>query len=416
MRRTLEKLAEDRRSREEDLARDLEKIRAGISGGSETESSGRLADVLARLEKLGRSLGALPAGGKKRFFGLKRPGAIEEFAGQTGAAIREISTLLERRDLETREALKSVLDLFRKVSDLGDARDREWDALGSNHVGMIFKSMEWRVGKLAVEYEDVQILMKKFLLVRDKLDALIAALEKGEKPAAADVRALLDPLEDWRYAGFENRFRGPEEEIRKQQLGYIPLFPKGGRVLDLGCGRGEFLDLLRENGIRGEGVDLNGQMIEICLDKGLDCRRGDLLERLAEETDGSLDGVFSSQVIEHLPPHYLERLIETARAKLAPGGTIVLETVNPVSVFALVQIYFLDISHQKPVHPAALQFMLESRGFTDVEIRYSAPLAAERLKEIPGADEKSAVLNDNLDRLNALLFAPPNYAAVGRKR
>jgi SAM-dependent methyltransferase len=415
MRRTLEKLAEDRRSKEEDFARSLDAIRDGAGGGPEAESAVRLAEALSRLEELSRSMGVWPER-KRRLFGSRRAGIPEEFLGRTAFALKVISSVLENHIRETRESLKSILDLVRKVAALGDARDREWDALGSNHVGMIFKSMEWRVEKLSAEYEDVQILMKKFYLVRDKLDALISALDRGEKPAPADVRAVLEPIEDWRYAGFENRFRGSEEEIRKQQIGYVGLFPKGGRVLDLGCGRGEFLDLLRENGIRGEGVDLNSQMIDICLDKGLDCRRGDILERLAEESDGSLDGIFSSQVIEHLPPVSLKRLIETARAKLAPGGTIVLETVNPVSVFALVQIYFLDSSHQKPVHPRALQFMLESSGFTDVEIRYSAPLGAERLRELPGADEKTAVMNENMDRLNDLLFAPPNYAAVARKR
>jgi SAM-dependent methyltransferase len=415
MRRTLEKLAEDRRSREEDLARTIGAIRDKAGLAFAPEAGGRLENALSRLDKLSRSLGVGPEK-KRRFFGPRRAGIPEEFLGETAGALKEIASILEKHAAASKESLASVLDLARKVSDLGDARDREWDALGSNHVGMIFKSMEWRVEKLAAEYEDVQILMKKFHLVRDRLDALITTLDKGEKPAASEIRALLDPLEDWRYAGFENRFRGPEEEIRKQQSGYAALFPKGGRVLDLGCGRGEFLDLLRENGVRGQGVDLNGQMIEACTDRGLDCRRGDILERLAEEPDGALQGIFSSQVIEHLPPAYLKKLIETGRAKLSPGGVIVLETVNPVSVFALVQIYFLDLSHQKPIHPAALQFMLESSGLADVEIRYSAPLAAERLREIPGADEKSAVLNENVDRLNSLLFAPPNYAAIARKR
>jgi O-antigen chain-terminating methyltransferase len=90
--------------------------------------------------------------------------------------------------------------------------------------------------------------------------------------------------------------------------------------------------------------------------------------------------------------------------------------VNPASVFALVQIYYLDLSHEKPVHPRALQFMLESTGFSDVEVRYSAPLDAERLRELPGADERTSVMNENLDRLNDLLFAPPNYAVLGKKR
>lgn len=415
MRRTLEKLAEERRSKEDDLARGTAELKAKDAEDSLVRRSVRLKEALARLEELAGSLKVLPAQ-KRPLFGLKRPSAPAEYIGLTAAALKEAVKLLDDQARETRAQTAAVLELIGKLPPLMDAKDREWDALGNNHLGMIFKSMEWRVDKLAVEYGDVQILMKKFFLIREKLDSLILVLEKGQKPSPAEVRAVLGPLEDWRYAGFENRFRGSEEDIRKQQLGYADAFRKGGKVLDLGCGRGEFLDLLRENGIDGEGVDLNGQMIEICLDKGLNCRQGDILERLAEAPDGSLDGIFSSQVVEHLRPAYLKRLVETAYAKLALGGTIVIETVNPASVFALVQIYFLDLSHEKPVHPRALQFMLESAGFSDVEVRYSAPLDAERLRELPGADERTSMMNENFDRLNDLLFAPQNYAVLGKKR
>lgn len=413
MRRTLEKLAEERRAKDEDLARGLAALGAPASGELEAGSA-RLAEAVAALERAAQALHALPEQ-KGGFLRSKRaPVPAEEF-GRAVVAIRETAALLENHVRATREAVASLVGLVGKASALGDARDREWDALGSNHVGMIFKSMEWRVEKLAASVEDGQILMKKFLLLREKLDALLAALDQGETPSPAAVRPLLEPLEDWRYAGFENRFRGSEEDIRRQQAEYAGLFAPGRKVLDLGCGRGEFLGLLRERGIEGEGVDLNGAMIDACVDKGLDCRRGDLLERLGEEADGSLGGVFSSQVVEHLPPAYLRRLVATAHAKLAPGGRIVLETVNPTSVFALVQIYFLDMSHEKPVHPQALRFLLESAGFADVEVRFAAPLGEERLSELPGADERTAALNADIDKLNALLYGPPNYAVIGRK-
>jgi O-antigen chain-terminating methyltransferase len=415
MKRTIEKLTEARRSKEDDLARSAAKLKAKDAEDSLVRRSIRLKESLVRLEQLAGSLKVLLAQ-KRPLLGLKHPGVPAEFVGLAAATLKEAATLIDDQARETRAQTAAVLELIKKLPPLMEAKDRELEARASNHVGMIFKSMEWRVDKFAAEYEDVQILMKKFFLIREKLDSLILALEKGKKPSPVDVRAALGPLEDWRYAGFENRFRGSEEDIRKQQSGYADAFRKGGKVLDLGCGRGEFLDLLRENGIEGEGVDLNGQMIDICLDKGLNCRQGDILDRLTQVPDGSLDGIFSSQVVEHLRPAYLKKLVETAHAKLALGGTIVLETVNPASVFALVQIYYLDLSHEKPVHPRALQFMLESTGFSDVEVRYSAPLDAERLRELPGADERTSVMNENLDRLNDLLFAPPNYAVLGKKR
>jgi SAM-dependent methyltransferase len=309
--------------------------------------------------------------------------------------------------------LREILGLLVRLMD---AKDREWDALGSNHVGMIFKSMEWRVDKLAALYDDVSALMKTFALLRDKLDRLLAALESKQPPTAAAVRELTGPLEDARYGGFEVRYRGDERTIRAQQARYAPYFETGGRVLDLGCGRGEFLALLREKGIEAFGIDGNGQMAAACRDKGLACVQGDLLDKLAEVEDGSLGGVFSSQVVEHLSPAYLTRLLGLAYAKLKPGGTIILETVNPTSVFALVQVFFLDLSHQKPLHPQALKYLAESAGFVETEILASEPLEAERLQALPGADEKTSILNRDIDKLNDLLYAPANYAVLGRKR
>jgi SAM-dependent methyltransferase len=234
-------------------------------------------------------------------------------------------------------------------------------------------------------------------------------------PSAPDVRSFLDRIEEARYAGFETRFRGDAETVARQQARHIVRFKPGGKVLDLGCGRGEFLELLKKNGVEGFGIDGNGAMVDICRDKGLACEQGDILEKLAARPDGSLDGIFSSQVIEHLDAVYLKKLIETAFVKLAPQGVLLLETVNPLSVFALVQTYFLDLSHRTPVHPQALKFLMETAGFAEVEVVFSPDLPDERLQTLPGADETSTILNRDIDRLNALLFAAMNYAAVGRK-
>jgi O-antigen chain-terminating methyltransferase len=342
---------------------------------------------------------------------------LEKLAQERQEKEQELARRLDEiKHKGKKDLVASFEGLVRQIISLVDAKDKEWDALGSNHVGLIFKSLEWRVDKLAAENEDTKLLMKRFIQLREKLDRLLAALEGKEVPRPEEVRALLEPLEDWRYAGFENRFRGRDDEVKKQLCEYVSLFAKDGKVLDLGCGRGEFLELLRDEGIEAFGVDSNGQMVDICLNKGLRCEKGDLLEKLAEQPDGGLGGIFSSQVIEHLPAPYLKKLIEMSRLKLAPGGTLVFETVNPLSVFALVQVYYLDLSHHKPIHPQALKFMLEASGFEEIEIKYSSPLESERLQPLPGADERTAVLNRNIDRLNDLLFAPVNYSAIARRK
>jgi SAM-dependent methyltransferase len=420
MRRTLEKLAQERQEKERELTRKLDEIRRKESTEKLSLTSGSLENILSRIrETLKKDQEkAEPRRSILSRRGKDSPGTAADspFAEQTYLLLREHQNLLLQNLELTRRLYADLADLIGLQGALADAQDKEWDALGSNHVGLIFKSLEWRVDKLAAEHEDVKLLMKKFILLREKLDRLLAVLEERKEPAAEEVRDILAPLEDWRYAGFENRFRGGPDDVKKQLRQYVPYFSKGGPVLDLGCGRGEFLELLRENGVEASGVDLNGQMVDICLDKGLLCRKGDILESLAECKDGSLGGIFSSQVIEHLPPAYLKKLIETGLHKLVPAGTLILETVNPLSVFALVQVYYLDLSHHNPIHPQALKFMLESAGFEGVELSFSFLLESERLQPLPGADESTALLNRNIDSLNDLLFAPVNYAAIARKK
>jgi len=429
MRRTIEKLTRERIKKEQEFSRRLDDLKAKSRDLETRINALKTEALLTRLEELAEPSAA--GGGpprKKRFFRTPSPDAAAEAGQGTGQAAFNRQVLLVLQELRqalaanlegTRALLSGMAGGLESASALVDARDREWDALGSNHTGMIFKSMEWRVDKLAAAYEEASLLMKSFAGLKEKLNSLAEALGRGGKPEPEEVRAVLEPLEDIIYAGFENRYRGSAEEVKAQQKEYLEYFSKGKKVLDLGCGRGEFLELLQEKGIACSGVDANGQMISICRDKGLDCRKADILEALAGCEDGSLGGVFSSQVIEHLPPPSLKRMIELSCAKLAPGSPLILETVNPTSVFALVQIYFLDLSHDKPIHPQALRFLMESAGFSEVAIKYGAPLGEDRLQELPAGDEAAetaAVFNRNIDKLNKLLFAPPNYAAIGIKR
>lgn len=419
MRRTIEKFAQQSQQKQNALTREIDEVK---KKSEEFFSSGNLLllkNLLSELEKLAKTIQESPPK-KKSFFPFSKISKTtpfsDSFRQKTLLLLRELQKVLDQHFSRTRDLFSSFCSLIESNIALMDAKDREWDALGSNHVGMIFKSMEWRVDKLAVSYEDMNLLMKKFILLREKLDRLLGVLEEKKLPARKDIQPILQPLKDWQYAGFENRYRGSEEEVKKQQAQYLPYFQKNGKVLDLGCGRGEFLDLLRDNGIEAQGIEINEQMAEICHDKGLDCRKGDILDALVQVEDNTLGGIFCSQVIEHLPAPYLKRLIELAYHKLKPERHIILETLNPASVFTLVQIYFLDPTHQMPVHPQTLKFFLESSGFEDVRIQYSASLEEEQLHTLPGSDEITAIMNRNIDNLNKVLYASPNYAAIALKK
>ena len=225
----------------------------------------------------------------------------------------------------------------------------------------------------------------------------------------------------FKYVAFEERYRGSQDEIRTRQLGYVALFAGASDVLDIGCGRGEFLALLGEHGISARGLDVNQTMVDVCLGKGLQAASGDALAYLRSLPDGSLGGLIAAQVVEHFDPPYLNAFVEAAFAKLRPGAVIVLETINAASWYAFFSSYIRDYTHRQPLHPETLGFLLEASGFNRVELRYASPVPdSQRLQHVTAAPgtplaDVAEALNANLDRLNGLLFASQDYAAIGRR-
>jgi SAM-dependent methyltransferase len=226
-------------------------------------------------------------------------------------------------------------------------------------------------------------------------------------------------LDGHKYVGFEDHFRGSQDDIRGRVAEYLPIFRGVQNVVDLGCGRGEFLALLRENGIDGRGVDINEAMVEVCLSQGFDVTRTDALSYLEAQPDGSIGGLFAAQVVEHLEPQYLNALLDVAFGKLRPGAPIVLETINPACWFAFFESYIRDITHVRPLHPDTLKFLLIASGFQHVDIRYRSPYPEhEKLQPIgPNGSLGDVVetLNANVERINRLLFTWLDYAAIGRR-
>jgi SAM-dependent methyltransferase len=229
-------------------------------------------------------------------------------------------------------------------------------------------------------------------------------------------------LDSHKYVGFEDQFRGSTEDIRHRIEEYLPVFQGASDVLDIGCGRGEFLALLREHGVSARGIDLNPTMVEVCRSQGLAAEAIDGLAYLRAQPDGSLGGLFAAQVVEHLEPRYLTQLLDLAFDKLRPGSPIVLETINPACWFAFFESYIRDITHVRPLHPDTLKYLLIASGFQQVEIRYRAPYPdSDKLQPIPTAAADRTVadwaetLNSNAEKLNRLLFTYLDYAAIGRR-
>ncbi|HEY5616550.1 MAG TPA: class I SAM-dependent methyltransferase [Vicinamibacterales bacterium] len=236
---------------------------------------------------------------------------------------------------------------------------------------------------------------------------------------AAPSATQFDGFDSHKYVGFEDQFRGSQEDIRRRVAEYLPVFQGTQDVLDVGCGRGEFLALLREHGVAARGIDINGAMVEVCRQQALDVTEADALAYLRAQPDGSLGGLFAAQVVEHLEPRYLNSLLDTSFDKLRPGAPIVLETINPACWFAFFESYIRDITHVRPLHPDTLKFLLVASGFQHVDIRYRSPYPEhDKLQPIgPHASLGDAVetLNANVERINRLLFTWLDYAAIGRR-
>ena len=211
------------------------------------------------------------------------------------------------------------------------------------------------------------------------------------------------------YGRFEERFRGDEGYIKQSQLFYVPYFKDCTNIVDLGCGRGEFLQLARDEGFTAVGVDSNPEAVAACREKGLDIRPLDLFAFLLDQPDGSLDGILCSHVVEHLPAHRLPEMIRLVGAKLEAGGVFAVETPNPGCLAIFAGDFYLDPTHQRPVPSQQLHFYLEEAGFTSIEI-HERHSASEAFPELAALDEIAG-----LREFRRKFFGGLDYAAVARK-
>jgi SAM-dependent methyltransferase len=217
------------------------------------------------------------------------------------------------------------------------------------------------------------------------------------------------------YFVFEERYRGDEADIRLRQKQYLEYFRGREDVVDIGCGRGEFLGLLRENNISARGVELGTDQYLLCLERGLDVVQQDMFSYLESLPDESLGGLFSAQVIEHLTASDQLRFVTLAYQKTKSGSPVVLETINAQCVWAVMRNFFLDPTHVRPVHPETLKFAMESAKFKAVELRFSSPMSELQIpalhldRQSPQLAEFDRAIKD----LNEFLYGCQDYAAIG---
>jgi len=267
--------------------------------------------------------------------------------------------------------------------------------------------------------ERLQLLEQRVVAVTRELQTTARAAAPAGVARSADVFA--GNLESQTYLGFEDRFRGSRDDIRKRVDDYLPILQSATDVLDVGCGRGELLELLRQRGVKARGVDANHAMVESCRSRGLDVDESDALAFLEQQPEASVGALVAIQVVEHFPPAYLLRFLEAAHRALRPGAPLVLETINAACWMAFFETYIRDLTHQKPLHPDTLKYLVQAAGFSSVDIQYRAPVGdGDRLEHAtgitdPAAARLAATINAHADKLNQRLFSAMDYAVIARR-
>ena len=253
--------------------------------------------------------------------------------------------------------------------------------------------------------------------LNSRLEALQAKLESLRggtvSPTEAPVPAANSTGFD--YYAFEKRFR-PEESVRERQQAYVEILRDREPVIDLGCGRGELVELLGQEGTRAYGVDLNREFVAAATERGLDVRHDDALQHLAGLEPGSLGGAVASHVVEHLEAGSVVRLVRLAFDRLSVGGVLILETPNPESLIAGSVNFHRDLTHVHPIHPDTLEFVCAAAGFEQVEVRrLSATPEDELLPRVESDGPVEDAVNAIVDTLNTRLYGFQDYAVVARK-
>jgi len=249
-------------------------------------------------------------------------------------------------------AIKALRELYEQFEDMA--------------VDMERLRIQWRKLTGAVGDEDVSLLLAGYSA---RPGAAHPAITQTDEHGRRVLRFSGASSDSATYRGFEDIFRGDEQLIAARQRPYVDAFEGTEWVLDLGCGRGEFLDALAERGIGARGADLDESMVQRCRQKGHEVALADAASHLRSLDDGSVPGMFAAQLVEHLDAGQLTELLGLMRGKLAPGGLAILETVNPHNPAAM-KAFWTDTTHHHPLFPEVLLALCRLAGFESGEVRF----------------------------------------------
>ena len=333
---------------------------------------------------------------------------------ETLRAMRDTQQEVQDWQREVQEAQHGMRDTQQEVHDtlqaiqgaLQSIRDRfaELDAHGSQRDGRILgveRAAERLRTELVLQERRISVLLEE---ARNRLPEPFD--REQLQHLAEEERHLLDAF----YVSFEDQFRGTREEIEERVRVYLPVLKEGAigskamPILDVGCGRGEWLEVLRDEQLEAAGVDLNRLMVERCRERSLTVSEGDAIAHLRGLPDASLGAVTAFHLIEHLPLEVLVAFFDETVRVLKSGGLAIFETPNPQNLLVGSHSFYLDPTHRNPLPSDTVRFLAEARGLCRVEVLPLHPA--------PATFDGDSTL---AQRLNEFFSGPRDYAVMGWK-
>lgn len=217
------------------------------------------------------------------------------------------------------------------------------------------------------------------------------------------------------YKDFEDRFRGSREVIKERQIEYVKYFEGKRDVIDVGCGEGVFLEILKEKNIPSRGADLYEPYVLTCQKMGLEVEHMDAIEYIRKQK--RIDGLFAAQLVEHLSYYQIKELSDLAYQRMVDGSVMILETPNPMTLAVFTHAFYMDPTHIRPIHPYTLQYIVGKSGFKTVEILFTPKSKyPENIPDIVSTNiENLEEFNRSMRSVSEMMFGSQDYAIIAKK-
>lgn len=368
---------------------------------------------------MGMTLARLPRLAQ-RLQGIEASAAHE--SQEIGRLLNRLGTMVDQRLADVDVAIDSMEEISRangaeriahqkKVDEQLGKVDEQLGTVGKQ-LGVHDAALTQLKDRARDDQRSLRAMLERLTVFLD-----VAARQQSSGTAKGDAGEL--PALEAQYASFEDAFRGERDEIKQRVAHYLGTLAAAGVapgdhdvVLDLGSGRGEWLEVLAEHGYRGRGVDLNRGMLKASEARGHEVVEADVLDYLRAQDSDSFAAITAMHLVEHIPHSALLELLDEALRVLRPGGVLMLETPNPENVRVGSCTFYMDPTHLNPIPPLLLQWIVRARGFEEPVI--------ERLSEHRGSPELQPVSEDmpgawQINQMIEWFTAPPDYAVIARK-